>query len=57
MIHRNQSRHVYRWYREETLPVVEYYRARHDTHVIDIDGTESIDVVDEGNPVTHVFKS
>ncbi len=34
-----------RWYREETLPVVEYYRARPDTHVHDIDGTASIDGV------------
>lgn len=34
-----------RWYREETLPVVEYYRARSDTVVHDIDGTASIDGV------------
>ncbi len=34
-----------RWYREETLPVVEYYRTRPGTHVHDIDGTESIDGV------------
>jgi adenylate kinase len=43
-----------RWYREETLPVVEYYRARHDTHVIDIDGTESIDVVERAIQ-SHIF--
>lgn len=35
------------WYREETLPVVEYYRSRPDTHVIDIDGTNSIDAVQQ----------
>lgn len=35
------------WYREETLPVVEYYRARPHTHVIDIDGTKSIDAVQQ----------
>jgi adenylate kinase len=34
-----------RWYREETLPVVEYYRTRPRTDVIDIDGTLSIDEV------------
>lgn len=34
-----------RWYREETLPVVEYYRARATTRVHDIDGTASIDEV------------
>lgn len=34
-----------RWYREETLPVVEYYRARPATRVHDIDGTASIDEV------------
>ncbi len=34
-----------RWYREETLPVVEYYHTRQGTHVIDIDGTQSIDDV------------
>jgi len=34
-----------RWYREETLPVVEYYRNRPGTHVHDIDGTASIDEV------------
>lgn len=34
-----------RWYREETLPVVEYYRARAATRVHDIDGTASIDEV------------
>lgn len=31
-----------RWYREETLPVVEYYRTRPDTTVHDIDGTADI---------------
>lgn len=34
-----------RWYREDTLPVLEYYRARANTHVHDIDGTDSIDGV------------
>jgi adenylate kinase len=36
-----------RWYREETVPVVEYYRKRNDTKVIDIEGTKSIDEVTE----------
>lgn len=35
------------WYREETLPVVEYYRTRPETTVIDIDGTKSIDAVQQ----------
>lgn len=34
-----------RWYREETLPVVEYYRQRPNTIVHDIDGTASIEDV------------
>lgn len=34
-----------RWHREDTLPVVEYYRTRADTTVHDIDGTMSIDDV------------
>lgn len=34
-----------RWYREETLPVVEYYRVRPNAHVHDINGTVSIDDV------------
>ncbi len=34
-----------RWYREQTLPVVEYYRGRKDTKVHDIDGTATIDEV------------
>ncbi|PJC55966.1 hypothetical protein CO026_02865 [Candidatus Kaiserbacteria bacterium CG_4_9_14_0_2_um_filter_41_32] len=33
------------WYRNETLPVIEYYRKRPDTSVFDIDGTDSIDGV------------
>lgn len=33
------------WYREETIPVIAYYRTRHDTNVVDIDGTLSIDAV------------
>ncbi|MBX2866408.1 nucleoside monophosphate kinase [Candidatus Kaiserbacteria bacterium] len=33
------------WYREETLPVLEYYRKRKDTVVYDIDGTDTIDGV------------
>lgn len=36
-----------KWYREQTLPVVEYYRKRKDTNVHDIDGTASIDEVHE----------
>jgi len=34
-----------RWYREETLPVIEYYRSRPNTRVHDVDGTLSIDEV------------
>lgn len=34
-----------RWYREETLPVVDYYRNRADTDVFDIDGTKDIEAV------------
>jgi adenylate kinase len=34
-----------RWYREDTLPVVEYYRKRADTIVHDIDGTKDIEGV------------
>lgn len=33
------------WYREETLPVIEYYRARPGTLVHDIDGTLTIEGV------------
>lgn len=33
------------WYREETLPVVEFYRNRPDTTVLDIDGTDTIEGV------------
>lgn len=33
------------WYREETLPVIAYYRNRPDTKVVDIDGTASIEEV------------
>jgi adenylate kinase len=36
-----------RWYREDTLPVVEYYRHRANTVVHDIDGTDTIDGVHE----------
>lgn len=36
-----------RWYREDTLPVLDYYRVRPDTVVHDIDGTASIDEVHE----------
>lgn len=36
-----------RWYREDTLPVVEYYRTRPNTVVHDIDGTDTIDGVHE----------
>ncbi len=34
-----------RWYREKTLPVVEYYRTRPDTNLITVDGTQDIDGV------------
>jgi adenylate kinase len=34
-----------RWYREDTLPVLDYYRARPDTHVHDIDGTDTVEGV------------
>lgn len=34
-----------RWYREEVLPVIAYYRTRPDTIVLDIDGTGTIDEV------------
>ncbi len=34
-----------RWYREETLPVVAFYRSRPNTVVADIDGTDTIDGV------------
>lgn len=33
------------WYREETLPVVAYYKTRPDTQVFDIDGTNTIERV------------
>lgn len=33
------------WYREETLPVVEYYRTRKSTTVLTIDGTKDIEGV------------
>jgi adenylate kinase len=31
-----------KWFREETIPVVEYYEQREHTRVINVDGTESI---------------
>lgn len=34
-----------RWYREETVPVLDYYRKRPNTKVHDLDGTDSIDGV------------
>jgi adenylate kinase len=34
-----------RWYREDTLPVLDYYRARPDTTVHDIDGLDTIEGV------------
>lgn len=34
-----------KWYREEVLPVISYYRKRENTTVHDIDGTQSIDAV------------
>jgi adenylate kinase len=36
-----------RWYREDTLPVLDYYRVRPDTSVHDINGMGSIDEVHE----------
>lgn len=36
-----------RWYRNDTLPVLDYYEVRPDTKVHDIDGTLSIDEVHE----------
>lgn len=36
-----------RWYREETLPLLEYYEKRDNTIVHHIDGTKSIDEVHE----------
>lgn len=45
-----------RWYREETLPVVEYYRSRPDTKVHDINGTQSIDEVHEAIKVALELK-
>jgi adenylate kinase len=35
------------WYRNETLPVVVYYRNRPGTQVIDIDGTKAVDEVEQ----------
>lgn len=37
-----------RWYREEVMPVLEYYRQRPNTIVHDIDGTKDIDGVFAG---------
>ena len=34
-----------RWYGEETLPVLDYYRVRPDTQVHDIDGTDTVEGV------------
>lgn len=34
-----------KWYREETIPVVAFYRKRPNTDVFDIDGTQSIEDV------------
>lgn len=36
-----------RWYREDTLPLIAYYRGRPETVVHNIDGTASIDAVHE----------
>lgn len=35
------------WYRDETLPVIDHYRARDNTLVHDIDGTDTIEGVHE----------
>tara|TARA_B100001989_G_scaffold190785_1_gene139817 strand:- start:849 stop:1448 length:600 start_codon:yes stop_codon:yes gene_type:complete len=34
-----------KWYREDTLPVLDYYRVRPDTQVHDLDGTDTIEGV------------
>ena len=34
-----------RWYREDTVPVLDFYRVRPDTYVHDLDGTDTIDEV------------
>jgi adenylate kinase len=34
-----------KWYREDTLPVLDYYRVRPDTKVHDLDGTDTIEGV------------
>ena len=34
-----------RWYREDTVPVLDYYRERENTEVHDIEGTDTIDGV------------
>jgi adenylate kinase len=34
-----------RWYREDTLPVLDYYRARPDITVYDLDGTNNVEEV------------
>ena len=34
-----------RWYSEDTLPVLDYYRVRPDTFVHDVDGTDTVDGV------------
>lgn len=36
-----------KWYEEETVPVIAYYRKREDTEVIDINGTGTIEKVHE----------
>ncbi len=33
------------WYRNETLPVINYYKSRPDTNVFNIDGTDTIEGV------------
>ena len=34
-----------RWYKDDTLPVLDYYRVRPDTTVYDIDGTDTVEGV------------
>ncbi len=34
-----------RWYRDDTLPVLDYYRTRPETTVHDLDGTQNVDAV------------
>lgn len=35
------------WYRNETLPLLEYYRSRQNTQVITLDGTKTVEVIQQ----------